>query len=328
MGNPLLQVEGLSKAFGKLPVLRGVSFSLNEGEVLGIIGASGTGKTTLLSCIIGFLKPEKGDVKYLVQKKRHNGSNDASVFRSVFKHKREFKDFFGFAAQTPSFYDKMTVWENLVYFGKLYRISGDTLKSNINTLLDLMSLSDSKQILACNLSGGMRRRLDIACALIHNPKLLVLDEPTSDLDPLLREKIWALVRRINKAGTTILLSSHSVNDLERVCSRVALLENGRIKEIGSPAELREKFSRGHKIILRTRDGNYEPLINKVARKFKQSIIMGKVEEDCGGIVEAVFICNNPLELMNYLEERVEAQGDEIIELRLKNPSLDEAFLHN
>lgn len=325
MGNPLLKVEGLSKSFGKLPVLKGISFSLNEGEILGIIGASGAGKTTLLSCIIGFLKPDKGDVKYIVQKRDKTGSN-LSEFRSVLKNGREFKEFFGFAAQTPSFYDNMTVLENLIYFGKLYGISGDTLKSNINLLLDLMSLSDSKKVLARNLSGGMKRRLDIACALIHNPKLLILDEPTSDLDPLLREKIWDLVRRINKTGTTILLSSHLVNDLERVCSRVALLEDGKIKEIGSPAELRERFSRGHKIILRTRYGNYDSLINKVARKFKHSIIMNKVVEEQDGIVEAVFICNNPLELMNYIKEMVESEGDEIIELGLKNPSLDQAFL--
>jgi len=325
MGNPLLTVEGLSKTFGKLPVLKGVSFSLDEGEILGIMGASGAGKTTLLSCIIGFLKPDKGDVKYLVQKKTQNGSY-ASEFRSILKHGREFKEFFGFAAQTPSFYDNMTVLENLRYFGKLYGLSSDTLKSNITLLLDLMSLSDSKQMLARNLSGGMKRRLDIACALIHNPKLLILDEPTSDLDPLLIEKIWDLISRINKTGTTILLSSHLVNDLERVCSRVALLEDGKIKEIGSPAELRERFSRGHKIILRTRDGNYDSLINKVARKFKHSIIMNKVVEEQDGIVEAVFICNNPLELMNYIKEMVESEGDEIIELGLKNPSLDQAFL--
>lgn len=327
MGNPLLTVEGLSKTFGKLPVLKGVSFSLDEGEILGIMGASGAGKTTLLSCIIGFLKPDKGDVKYLVQKKTQNGSY-ASEFRSILKHGREFKEFFGFAAQTPSFYDNMNVLENLRYFGKLYGLSSDTLKSNITLLLDLMSLSDSKQMLARNLSGGMKRRLDIACALIHNPKLLILDEPTSDLDPLLIEKIWDLIRRINKTGTTILLSSHLVNDLERVCSRVALLEDGMIKEIGSPVELRERFSRGHKIILRTREGNYDSLINKVERKFKQSILASKVVEGHDDLVEVVFICNNPLELMNYIEEMVESQGDEIIELGLKNPSLDQAFLHD
>ncbi|MDK2907678.1 MAG: type transport system ATP-binding protein [Candidatus Woesearchaeota archaeon] len=327
MGNPLLTVEGMSKTFGKLPVLKGVSFSLDEGEILGIMGASGAGKTTLLSCIIGFLKPDKGDVKYLVQKKTQNGSY-ASEFRSILKHGREFKEFFGFAAQTPSFYDNMNVLENLRYFGKLYGLSSDTLKSNITLLLDLMSLSDSKQMLARNLSGGMKRRLDIACALIHNPKLLILDEPTSDLDPLLIEKIWDLIRRINKTGTTILLSSHLVNDLERVCSRVALLEDGMIKEIGSPVELRERFSRGHKIILRTREGNYDSLINKVERKFKQSILASKVVEGHDDLVEVVFICNNPLELMNYIEEMVESQGDEIIELGLKNPSLDQAFLHD
>ncbi len=325
MTHPILKVQGLRKAFRKLLVLKGVSFSLDEGEVFGIIGESGAGKTTLLSCIIGLLKPDKGDVKYLVQRKRFP-NYEKQEFRSVFKHRKDFKDFFGFAAQTPSFYDKMTVYENLMYFGKLYKLSKSTLKSNIDTLLELMSLSKFKDVLGCNLSGGMRRRLDIACALIHNPKLLILDEPTSDLDPLLTEKIWTLVRKVNKAGTTILLSSHSVNDLERVCSKVALLEKGKIKESGSPAELREMFSRGHKIILRTREGNYQPLLKKVGERFRQNILMKDVNEYHNGIVEAVFICKDPLKIMNYIKKQIEEDDDEIIELKLKNPSLDQAFL--
>jgi len=178
---PFIQLTGISKIFNKNIVLEDLNLSVGYGEILGIIGKSGSGKTTLLNIIIGFLKPDKGSV----------------IFQSRNIHKDEINvdTQFGFASQEFSFYDKLTVDENLRYFGSLYKIKDKTLDQRIPELLKFVDLEDKRNLLASNLSTGMKKRLDIACSLIHDPKILILDEPTSDLDTFLRRDIIALLKK-------------------------------------------------------------------------------------------------------------------------------------
>jgi ABC-2 type transport system ATP-binding protein len=190
MQEPLIVVDKLGKSFGRKKVLSNVSFEVKPGEIIGMIGASGSGKTTLLNMLIGFISPDTGDVKY----KEPQMIADKPIYKSVFKQQKKFKNIYGFAAQLPSFYEKLTVKENLYYFGELYSLSKEVLHSNVHSLLKLIDLEAASNQLGKNLSGGMERRLDIACALIHNPQVLIMDEPTSDLDPLLRRSIWALIK--------------------------------------------------------------------------------------------------------------------------------------
>src|SRR3989344_8237467 len=239
---PFIQLVNVTKIFGKNIVLEGLNLEINYGEILGIIGKSGSGKTTLLNLVIGFLKADKGEVIFQSRKIEKDVSNVNMQF--------------GFSSQESSFYDKLSVEENLQYFGSLYKIDDNTLKKRITELLNFVGLEDYGKYLAINLSAGMKKRLDIACSLVHDPKILILDEPTSDLDPYLRRDILKLLKKINKEkSVTIAITSHLLDELD-ICDKIAILDNKKIITKGSSNELKDKYIRNMEIILETSSRNY------------------------------------------------------------------------
>ncbi|MBN1175290.1 ABC transporter ATP-binding protein [Candidatus Woesearchaeota archaeon] len=264
MQEPVFKVRGVSKAFNEHVVLDNIDLDIYSGEIIGIIGASGAGKTTFLNTLIGFLRPDKGDIQFRLN--HLLAYKNSYIYRSVFKKQSLVKQVYGFASQVPSFYDDLTTKENLEYFGLLYNLSRDAIKSNAETLLNLMDLKDASNTLAKNLSGGMERRLDIACALMHDPDVLILDEPTADLDPMLRNHIWQLVRKINQKGTTIILSSHHLSELEALCNRVAIIKDSKILAVGKPEEIKKQFMVEKEIILQTNPGDYKKIVKELSKK--------------------------------------------------------------
>ncbi|MFT4261155.1 MAG: ABC transporter ATP-binding protein [Candidatus Woesearchaeota archaeon] len=321
MGQEILRASNITKTYGDKVILNNISFDVIEGEILGVIGSSGSGKTTLLHSIIGFLRPDGGDVKF---RQRHlvAGSEDAEeVYGSIYKKKNDFKHIFGFAAQVPSFYEKLTVVENLKYFGDLYGLSKESLNANINTLLSMVNLENSANQLGKNLSGGMERRLDIACSLIHNPSILLLDEPTADLDPILRNNIWNLIQKINNKGTTVILSSHHLNELETLCNRIAIIMNGKLLDLGTPDELKEKYLKNHDIIIQTYPANYEELTKKIKAKLDKKLSNIRIEGN-----ELVVSVEKPQEVLNDMIKIIEREKEKILELKLIKPNLDQMFI--
>ena len=249
------RIRNVKKAFGKHLVLAGINLDVKKGEILGIIGTSGSGKTTLLHTLIGYYQPDKGEVRILYEPS-HRALGEPT-YKDVHKNLTTVKEVFGFASQIPSFYDDLTVKENLHYFGSLYDIPTHTIETNTNILLHLMDLELASKSLGKNLSGGMERRLDIACALIHDPAILILDEPTADLDPVLRNHIYDLIKKINAKETTIILASHHLADLERVCDRIAILKEGKILTVGTLEEIKDQFSHYSSVNVRLEKGKYE-----------------------------------------------------------------------
>jgi ABC-2 type transport system ATP-binding protein len=320
MSTPIFKVKGVSKVFDRRIVLDNIDLEINAGEIFGIIGASGSGKSTLLNILIGFLKPEAGEVTFRTEHLLEH--KDSHIFRSVFKYNDELKKIIGMAAQTPSFYTTLTVKENLQYFAALYDMPQDTLKSNVTTLINLMDLQGSETRLAKNLSGGMQRRLDMACALIHDPKILLLDEPTSDLDPLLRNHIWRLVRKINKRGTTIILASHHLSELELLCTRIAILKDGKILAVGTPNEIKQKFSQYEEIHIETFPGNYDQISN-----IKDPAVLREIAkvEDKG--TKLVIYTLKPEVVLNALMKKLEELKETIVDLKVTKPTLDEIFIN-
>lgn len=304
MGNKdYIYVDNLTKRFGDIVALNNVSLSIPQGSYFGIIGLSGSGKTTLLNLIIGFWKPSKGKVLF-------NGIN-------VHKHRNLIDREFGFATQATSVYPLLTVEENLKYFGRLYGMRKDDIKKRTEILLDLIHMTGTNNILAKELSTGMMRRLDIACALIHNPKVLLLDEPTEDLDPVLRKELLALNKRINDNGTTIIMTSHMLDEVEAVCDRIAILHNGKMIETNSPEKLKNKYSQNEEIHIATRPGNYDALVKKF-RKLEVRNIIVKSKKIVLYTPDSEKVLHEILAIINESKEK-------LIDLRVNKPTMEEVF---
>jgi len=216
MNNILISLKNIKKDFEEKKILGEINLNIHEGEIIGIVGKSGAGKTTLLKTIIGYLKPDKGNV--LLKLDKDNNKNN-------YRH-------FGFSTQEKSFYSRLTIKENLVYFASLHDLPKQDLDDKIKKVLKQVKLEGEEKTIAKNLSQGMQKRLDIACSIIHNPKVLIVDEPTADLDPGLRKEIWSLIKSLNREnGKTLIISSHIPEELFSICNKVFLLENSKIKSV-------------------------------------------------------------------------------------------------
>ncbi|MGM5480162.1 MAG: ABC transporter ATP-binding protein [Nanobdellota archaeon] len=313
---PVFRIENITKAFGKHIVLKDLSINIYKGEIIGIAGASGAGKTTFLNTLIGFLKPEEGSVLYYQDKVL--STEKTEQYQPVIKKLRTVKQLYGFASQTPSFYGELTTVENLRFFGSLHGLDKKTIHSNTRTLLRLMELNDARDIRAKRLSGGMERRLDIACALMHDPEVLILDEPTADLDPLLRDHIWELIKKINKKGTTIILSSHHLGELELLCDRVAFLKNKHFEKIGTPETLKKEFDIEQEIIIQTAKKEYSELIKKLKHKHITSV--NKHENNL------IILTRKPEKVLKFILTVITKQKQKLEFVDIVNPSLDDIFV--
>ncbi len=305
----VLRAQGVAKSFEQNKILEGIEFDVKNGEIFGIIGVSGAGKTTLLNILVGFLKPDQGDVLIAMP--------DGTT-QSIFKNPELIKKNVGFSTQTPSFYNKLTVRENLEHFATLYHIAEPDLTRRCNALIELVGLKDARDTIAAHLSGGMQKRLDIACALLNDPMILVLDEPTADLDPILRKRFWELIKQINAKGTTILLASHFLAEIELLCSRIAILQNKKFIEIGTTQELRDIYSRNFEIFFETATQKYGKLLKELQNKRKY---FSKITEEAGELVIQTPV---PEQVLPIIASYVEKQKD-IQSLHVARPTLGRVF---
>lgn len=228
MDSELIEFKGVSKKFGKNLVLDSIFLTIPEGKIVGVIGASGEGKSTLLKLLAGFYKPTEGKIFY---RKRELKKDWETISR-----------IFGLAIEDGSFYEKLTVEENLKHFGNLYGVKGKLLKKRVIELVSLMGLNGAEKTLSENLSVGMKKRLDLACSLVHNPSVLILDEPTADLDPLLRKQMLQLIKHINSSGTTVVMTTQLLEEAEEYCEKVLILHDKKIAEEDSPKKILKKYN--------------------------------------------------------------------------------------
>lgn len=217
---PAVLVEGLSKRFGRIDALRDVSFAVEPGQTYGLLGPGGCGKTTLIRLLLGALRPSAGSA--LVLGRPVPSQETAAVV--------------GYMPQLPALYLELTARENVSFFASLYGVRS---RASVDETLALVELADRADSPVSTFSGGMRQRASLACALVHRPRLLLLDEPTVGVDPRLRATFWGYFRRLNDEGVTIILSSHVMDEAER-CHRLILLRDGRLLAEGAPADLRSQ----------------------------------------------------------------------------------------
>ncbi|HEV8340506.1 MAG TPA: ABC transporter ATP-binding protein [bacterium] len=216
-----VSASGLVRTFGRIRALDGLDLSVRKGEILGLLGPNGSGKSTLIRVIVGLLRPTAGAVTVLARRMPDRGTS-ARI---------------GYMTQTAALYEDLTPRENLTFFGRLYGLTRREARRRAAELIERVALMERADAPVHELSGGMRQRTNLACALIHRPDLLLLDEPTAGIDPPNRRSLWEYFHDLNRGGTTLLVSTYIMDEVER-CHRVAMIERGRIIAAGSPEELR------------------------------------------------------------------------------------------
>jgi ABC-2 type transport system ATP-binding protein len=215
MPAPVLEVVGLAKRYGSTVALDGVSLAVNEGEMFGLLGPNGAGKTTLISIACGLTDADGGEVR---------------LFGERFtRSDRQLRRLVGIGTQDLSIYPDLTARENLRFFGKLYGMTGPGLHKRVDEVLAEVGLADRADDRAGTFSGGMKRRLNLAAAVVHRPRLLFLDEPTTGVDPQSRNHIFEQVKSLNAAGVTVIYTSHYMEEVQALCKRIAILDHGQIR---------------------------------------------------------------------------------------------------
>jgi ABC-2 type transport system ATP-binding protein len=218
-----VRVEGLAKSFGSIRALDGVSLTVPTGQIYGLLGPNGAGKTTLIRSLVGLITAEAGTVTVLGRR-----MPDREILATV-----------GYMPQSPALYADLSVEENVRFFASVHGLGREDRARGATEALELVDLAARRHSVVATLSGGMRQRVSLACAVVHRPRLLLLDEPTVGVDPQLRAELWERFARMSGEGTTIIVSSHVMDEAER-CQRLGLVRFGRMLAEGSAADLRRR----------------------------------------------------------------------------------------
>jgi ABC-2 type transport system ATP-binding protein len=221
-----IEVTDLSKKFGEFTAVDKVSFDVQEGQIFGFLGANGAGKSTTIRMLCGLLAPTSGEAKI--------------AGFDVLKQTEKVKRSIGYMSQRFSLYDDLTVEENLNFFGGVYGLSNEKLKERKQYALEMSSLTNESKRLTGTLPGGIKQRLALGCAIIHEPKVIFLDEPTGGVDPVMRKKFWELINRLSDSGTTILVTTHYLDEAE-FCNEIILIDAGKLIARGTPHELKTEY---------------------------------------------------------------------------------------
>jgi ABC-2 type transport system ATP-binding protein len=229
----VVNVEGLVKRYDKLVALDYLDLKVEEGEIFGLLGPNGSGKTTAINCILSLLRYDKGSIEIFGKPMGPNAY--------------EIKSNIGIIMQNVAVFNELSVYDNISYFCSLYIKDKEEVKRLTEEAIEFVSLEDYKNFYPKKLSGGLLRRLNIACGIAHKPKLIILDEPTVAVDPQSRNKILEGIKKLNEEGATIIYTSHYMEEVEQICSRIAIIDKGRVIAHGTKEELKEMISVGEKI---------------------------------------------------------------------------------
>lgn len=296
-----IEAVDLQKKFGNVTAVNSVSFKVKEGEIFGFLGPNGAGKTTTIRMLTGLLKPDRGYAMIM-------GYN-------VIDEPIKAKMLVGVVPEEANPYPDLSSWDNLVLVGRLYGLSGRDIKDRASKMLKLLGLYDIMDRKAKNLSKGQRQKLLVAMALINNPKVLFLDEPTGGLDVLSARMIRELILELKRNGVTVFLTTHNVEEAGALCDRIAIIKNGRIVELGSPDELKIKVGAY----------TYVTITFNRALEGRELVFL----EPCEYKVQAsklLIVCSKPVEAIVKAVEFAKEAGLEVLDIRISSPTLEDVFV--
>jgi len=297
----MIQLKNVNKSFKSIQALNDVSLEIKQGEFFGLLGPNGAGKSTTMNLLIGYLSADSGSIIV-------NGEEVSNA-------KLDFRKDIGFVPQSIALYDELSAVENLRIFGSLYDIPKATLADEIDDYLNAVGLYDRRKEEVRNYSGGMKRRLNLITALLHKPKVLLCDEPTVGVDPQSRNAIFDFLEKLNSEGLTIVYTTHYMEEAERMCNRVAIIDTGKIIALGTPDELLQMLPTNEHIYI-SRNNNTTANI--------------KVFEEYGVITDSTekyeLRLNKDAKLSSFFGS-LESAGVNVQNVTIQKPTLEELFLN-
>jgi ABC-2 type transport system ATP-binding protein len=299
-----LELNKVYLSFKDKIILNNINLKIEKESIFGLIGSSGAGKTSLMRVMIGYYKSSYGDIVI-------DGKTNIAP--------KDLKKIFGFCTQENSFYAELTLLENMTYFGEIQDVKKDELNQRCEDLLKMVDLWEYRNYKTQDISGGMKRRFDLALSLIHNPKILILDEPTTGLDSLLRRKIWMIIKIIQSRGVTIILSSHLLDEIDYLCDKVCILKKGEIYGIGSPKQIKRIYSNNNRVSIESTPSNYRKLKDIIERN---GIIINNTQID-NGILK--FDVKNTDLFLKKINNCIEESDEKLISIKVEQPDLSKVL---
>ncbi len=302
---PIVSVKNILKSYGAKKVLEGVSFDIEEGEIFGLLGSNGAGKSTITSIILGLEKQTSGEVILFNSKDNKNLNSKIAL-----------------VPQETAFYKDFTVEANMHFFASIAGLKGEKKNKICNFLIKWLGLENFKNTKSDFLSGGYQRLLNIALSLLNDPKLIFLDEPTVGLDPKMRLMFWDKIKELKAQGKTIILTTHYMDEAQKLCSKVALLKKGKLLVMGNPADLIQEYGGIKVIVLKIQDGISENDLKNIKTTLKQDNILSKNE--------FLFIPlgqDHSIEKVTGVTEWLMKKGYNILSSTTKEPDLEDVFLN-
>ncbi|WP_251552109.1 ABC transporter ATP-binding protein [Neobacillus muris] len=305
----LLAVQDLRKNFGQFEAVKGLSFTVEKGESFGLLGPNGAGKSTAINMITGLFPPTSGEIRL----------RDIDIVRRP----KQAQKTIGVVPQEIALYQEMSAKENLKFWGRMYNLSGKKLEISVDGVLEMIGLTDRARDKVADFSGGMKRRVNIGAAILHQPELLIMDEPTVGIDPQSRNHILETVKRLNHEGMTIIYTSHYMEEVEYLCERVGIIDHGQVIAIGTLRDLRESIGDRSRIMIML-DGetfNQQEIINHLEGSglsvdkdilFKENLLTAFHKE--------------PQNILGGLIQYLTRDGIKISSVEIVEPNLESIFL--
>ncbi|MEH7115087.1 ABC transporter ATP-binding protein [Neobacillus niacini] len=302
----MLSVQELKKSFGKFDAVKGVSFSIEKGESFSLLGPNGAGKSTIINMITGLFPPSSGEIQI-------NGID-------VIKNAKQAQKIIGVVPQEIALYETLSAKENLKFWGRMYDLSGKELEKSVDGVLEIIGLTDRAKDKVSTFSGGMKRRVNIGAAILHQPEVLIMDEPTVGIDPQSRNHILETVKRLNNEGMTIIYTSHYMEEVEYLCERIGIIDHGELIACGTLKELRETIGDRSRIVLTLDRGTSVDILNVGKGKFPEKDI--QLQDN-----KLMLFHKEPQLILSDLIQLVTNSGTRVTSVEIIEPNLESVFLH-